>query len=335
MTSEPVKIWVLAHHSEWVFDEATLGLIAEAHRLAAQTGGEARVSAVALGSGPPPKRVVTLGRHGAHELLYLEGKTFEHYRGELFCEALCERLAKDHPSFFLMAESDRTADLAPRIAARLGTVLLNRVVDLKITEKGELLAVRPIFNGYVFEEVLAGCERGPVLVSLLPSILTADEPAMEVEALVRAESWSPRETPGTRLLEVIEADSGSLEIEEADVVVSGGRGMGKGEGFRLISDLAQWIGGTVGGTRPVIDAGILPFDRQIGQTGKSVAPWLIVNCGISGANEYTAGMEKSRLVIAINRDPRARIFQFADLGIVGDVREVLPLLIARLKEIKD
>ena len=110
MTLEPVKIWVLAHHSEWVFDEATLGLLAEAHRLGARTGGEARVSAVALGSGSAPKRVATLGHHGAHKALYLESKAFEHYRGELFCEALCDRLAKDRPSFFLMAESDRTAD---------------------------------------------------------------------------------------------------------------------------------------------------------------------------------------------------------------------------------
>ena len=186
----------------------------------------------------------------------------------------------------------------------------------------------------MFEEVLAGGEGSTVILSFLPFVLTADEPDREKEALVRAESWRPREMPGTRLLEVIEADPGNLEIEEADVVVSGGRGMGKEEGFRLIFELAGWIGGTVGATRPVIDAGILPFDRQIGQTGKSVAPKLIVNCGISGANEYTAGMEKSLLVIAINRDPPARIFQFADLGIVGDVREVLPLLIARLKEIK-
>ncbi len=335
MRSGPGNIWVLANHSEGVVDEASLGLIAEARRLLTYMGGEVRVTVVVLGSGLPPNTLSTLGHRGAHEVLYVEGNAFERYRGELFAEALCDGLEKDRPSYFLLAESDETADLPPRIAARLGTVLINRVVDLKITKKGEVLAVRPILNGYVFEEVLAECERGTVILSLLPSVLTADEPDTAKEALIRTESWNPPHRSETRLIEVIETDPGSLEVEEAHIVVAGGRGMGKGDGFRVIFELAECLGATVGGTRPVIDAGTLPFDRQIGQTGKSVAPRLIVNCGISGANEYTAGMEKSQLVIAINKDPRARIFLFADLGIIGDVHELLPLLIARLKEIKD
>jgi electron transfer flavoprotein alpha subunit len=115
--------------------------------------------------------------------------------------------------------------------------------------------------------------------------------------------------------------------------VAAGRGIGKDDSFEIIYELAGAIGASVAGTRPIIDWQILPYEQQIGQTGKSVTPQLIINCGISGANEYTAGMEKSRKVIAINTDPRARIFRFADLGIVGDVHEVVPLLIERLKEI--
>jgi electron transfer flavoprotein alpha subunit len=131
----------------------------------------------------------------------------------------------------------------------------------------------------------------------------------------------------------IEADPEKLDLEKADIIVSGGRGVGKDEAFAIIYELAKTIGGSVGGTRPIIDWQILPFERQIGQTGKSVSPRLIINCGISGANEYTAGMEKSQKVIAINTDARARIFRFADLGVMGDVHAVVPLLIARLKEI--
>jgi electron transfer flavoprotein alpha subunit len=125
-----------------------------------------------------------------------------------------------------------------------------------------------------------------------------------------------------------------VDLEEADVVVSGGRGVGKGEGFDALRTLAQLLGGAIGGTRPVIDWQILPYECQIGQTGKTVSPRLLFTCGISGANEFTAGMEKSRRVIAVNKDPNARIFRFADLGLIGDVHEILPVLIARLKEAK-
>jgi electron transfer flavoprotein alpha subunit len=148
----------------------------------------------------------------------------------------------------------------------------------------------------------------------------------------------PVEQPGdldTKVLRVIEADPGELDIEEADILVSGGRGVGKDEAFDIIHDLARAIGGSVGATRPVIDWHTLPYERQIGQTGKTVFPRLIINCGISGANEYTAGMEKSQLVIAINTDPRARIFRFADLGVIGDLHQVLPILIERLRDMKE
>ena len=138
----------------------------------------------------------------------------------------------------------------------------------------------------------------------------------------------------TRVVKIIEAAPEDLDLEEADIVVAGGRGVGKDDAFGLMHELAKELGGTVGGSRPVIDWQTLPYERQIGQTGKTVTPQLLVNCGISGANEYTAGIEKSQLVIAINTDARARIFRFADLGVVGDVHEVVPLLISRLKEIK-
>jgi len=138
----------------------------------------------------------------------------------------------------------------------------------------------------------------------------------------------------TKVIEVIEAEPGNLDIEDAEVVIAGGRGVGKGEAFEILHRLAELLGGSVAGTRPVIDWQTLPFERQIGQTGKTVAPRLIFNCGISGANEYTAGIEKSQLSIAINTDPRARIFRFADLGVVGDVQEILPFLISRLQAAK-
>jgi electron transfer flavoprotein alpha subunit len=138
----------------------------------------------------------------------------------------------------------------------------------------------------------------------------------------------------TKVVNVIKAEPGDLSVEDADIVVTGGRGAGKGDEFDIIHELAEAIGASVGGTRPVIDSRLLPFERQIGQTGKTVSPALIINCGISGANEYSAGMEKSKNVISINKDARARIFRFSDLGVVGDLKEIIPLLIERIREIK-
>ncbi len=335
MISDIGTIWILARHREGVFDETAFGLLAEARRLAAELGGEARVNAVVAASELEPRNLIPLGRHGAGEILILKSQAFAHYHGELFAEALCELLEKERPPYFFMVESEETADLAPRLAARLNACLVNRIVDLKTSETGELVVTRPVSNGYLFEKVRLEPGARPVILSMEPSVLAADEPDEAKEAAIRTTSWRSRGVPRTRLLEVIEADPESLGVEDAEIVVAGGRGAGKGEAFLIIHELAACLGAAVGGTRPVIDAGILPFERQIGQTGKSVIPRLIVNCGISGANEYTAGMEKSHLAIAVNKDPGARIFQFADLGIVADLREVLPLLIERLREIKE
>ena len=231
-----------------------------------------------------------------------------------------------------MAHTPETADLGARLGALLETSMVTRAMDLIIDREDNPVAVRPVANGYLFAEVCLA-ER-PCVVTFLPAVLNSPESEKEVPVRILKESPRlPSQELQTKVVRRIEANPESLDIEEADIVVAGGRGVGKGDAFQIIHDLAGAIGASVAGTRPVIDWQILSYERQIGQTGKTVTPRLIINCGISGANEYTAGMEKSQKVIAINSDPRARIFRFADLGIVGDVHEVLPLLIERLKEI--
>jgi electron transfer flavoprotein alpha subunit len=166
-------------------------------------------------------------------------------------------------------------------------------------------------------------------------VLFDTEPDREAAAeVIDVPLPDPADDLKTRTVQVIEAAPEDLDLEEADIIVAGGRGVGKGASFDVIHALARAIGGSVGGTRPIIDWGVLPYERQIGQTGKYVSPRLIINCGISGANEYTAGMEKSQQVIAIDLNPRARMFRFADLGVVGDVHEILPLLISRIEDQK-
>ncbi|MCA1795227.1 MAG: electron transfer flavoprotein subunit alpha/FixB family protein, partial [Desulfobacteraceae bacterium] len=173
------------------------------------------------------------------------------------------------------------------------------------------------------------------LVSFLPAVLFDTQPDKKTDATVM--TLAPevsKDALKTKTTKIIQADPEHLDLEEADIVVAGGRGAGKDEAFDIIHRLARVIGGTVGATRPIIDWGTLPYERQIGKTGKTVAPRLIINCGISGANEYTAGIEKSQRTIAIDQNPKARIFRFADLGVVGDVHEILPLLIEQIEQIE-
>ncbi|MFZ7110732.1 MAG: electron transfer flavoprotein subunit alpha/FixB family protein [Desulfatiglandales bacterium] len=326
-------IWLYVQHREGVIEAKTYGLIAEARRLIVALGGRGTVTAVAIGPalGEEIKR---LGMFGADRVLSVEGDALSRYEGEVFAEILFKVVKAHEPTCILMAQGPETADLSARLAASMETPLVTRAVDLKIDKEGTARAVRPVANGYLFEELtLVG--HGSPIICFLPSVLGMPEEdgAREAEIVRMPPDISSLDTK-TRVEAVIEAAPETLGLEDADIVVSGGRGVGKGESFDIIHELALVMGGSVGGTRPVVDWQILPFERQIGQTGKTVDPHLILACGISGANEFTAGMEKSRKVIAINTDPHARIFRFADLAVIGDVHEILPLLIARIKEVK-
>lgn len=326
-------IWTLVQHREGTIEETSFGLIGEARRIC-ELGGEGIVTAVCLGFGLEAE-LGTLGAYGADRVLYVGGESFIRYQGELFARELFRLAEKHKPFCILVAQTEETSDLCSRLAALLQTALVTCAIDLNVDHSGKFHVIRPVSNGYLFESIRLECMGAPI-ISFLPGVLTAPEPDMARKAEILTEV--PEEQPGdlkTKVIRIIEADPEDLDIEEADIVVSGGRGVGKDEAFDIIHDLARAIGGSVGATRPVIDWQTLPYERQIGQTGKTVFPRLIINCGISGANEYTAGMEKSQLIIAINTDPRARIFRFADLGVVGDVHQVLPLLIERLKEMKE
>ncbi len=337
MSAEPVvvrDVWILTKHRGGILEEVSFGLLGEARRLLFRSGEAGRVTAVVFGA-LPATEIERLGSYGADRILYLEDTCFSAYQGDLFAGTLSLLIKSDAPSCLLAAQTPENADLCPRVAALLETGLVTCAMDLRVDATGGFLATRPVANGYLFEEIRTACQSPPI-ITFLPSVLTTPAlgPARKTETVVVSVS-AQGEDSQTRLLQLIEADPEALDLEEADIIVAGGRGVGKGEAFGIIHDLARVMGGSVAATRPVIDWQTVPYERQIGQTGKTVTPRLIINCGISGANEYTAGMEKSQLVIAINSDPRARIFRFADLGVVGDLHALLPLLIARIKETKE
>jgi electron transfer flavoprotein alpha subunit len=327
-------IWILTEHREGTFTGDTFGLVNEARKLISKMKQPARITAVLLGRELPPD-LETLGDYGVDRLLCLKSDILDHYHGERFAGALFRLIERHAPNALLAAQSADTADLCARLGGLLETGVATHAMDLKVENGGKWIVTRPVANGYLFEETALECDPMPV-VSFVPAVLSPAEKIRTQTA--RVEDVLVEDPPDgikTEVVEVIEADPETLDIEEADIIVSGGRGVGKGEGFDIIHELARVMGGSVAATRPIIDWHVLPYERQIGQTGKTVSPRLMINCGISGANEYTAGIENSDRVVAINTDPRARIFRFADLGLVADVHELLPLLISRIREIKD
>jgi len=331
--SELTDIWIIVQHREGAVEPVTFGLLAEARRILTETQCPGKVTAVALGSGLR-EELAPLGAYGADKILVLEDESLTKYHGELFGNVLFAMVKKHEPSYILMAQNAQTQDLASRLAAMMETGLVTRAMDFRINDRGEALAVRPVSNGYLFEELRFDDPEG-LIVSFLPSVLSVPEPNRTVAVDIQSETLDASlENLKTKLVKIIEAAPETLDLEEADIIVSGGRGVGRDKDFDLVHELAGALGGSVGGTRPVIDWQTLPFERQIGQTGKTVKPRLMITCGVSGANEFTAGMEEARLVIAIDLDPRARIFRFADLGVVGDVHEILPRLLERLKALK-
>ncbi len=335
MKKNNLNIWILVSGSRNSVDESAFGLVAEARRIIVDSGGQGSVTALLMGI-LEDEPLSSLEKCGADRIIYVKHESLERYHGELYSRLFIELFGDRGISIILCSQSENSADFSARLAAMMGGTLVAKAMDLIIDEQGKLSAVRPVSNGYLFEKVGISTETVSI-ISFLPSVLSAEGDYIRssdnvVEVIVPEIDEKSLEV---KITKVIKAVPETLDIEDADIVVSAGRGAGKGEAFDNIHELAKVIGGSVGGTRPVIDSLALPFERQIGQTGKTVAPSLIINCGISGANEYSAGMEKAKKVISINKDSRARIFRFSDLGVVGDLKEILPLLIKRMKEIKE
>lgn len=326
-----VDVWVFIEHRDGELDRKSFSLVLEARGLVSACNGGGTVTAVVLGSGLKEELGV-LGAYGADRVIFAEDSSLDRYHGELFSAVLFRMVKKYQPSFLLMVQSAMTADLSPRLAALLGTALVTRALDLDIDKDGKAVAIRPVANGYLFEKLIINTILCSI-ICFLPSVLN-EPPACDsgrIEIITETTDIPFHELK-TRLKDVITVDSEVLDIKDADIIVAGGRGAVRDQSFNIMHELAQVVGGSVGGTRPVIDSQLLPFDKQIGQTGQTVAPRLIFACGISGANEFTAGMEKSGLVIGINKDPNARIFRFSDLGLIGDVYELVPRLIEGLKK---
>lgn len=283
--------------------------------------------AVAIGHGLR-ERASELGKHGADTVFLADDPSLALFHPDYYRQILLNAVKKLAPSIVLMPATSTGKDLAPRIAVHLDTGVASECVQLSL-ENSELVATRPAYAGKVLLKVKVN--GTPKIATLRPNAFTAKEASPPRNPSLESLTF---EKPDTRMVvrEFVTLGSKKTDLTEASVIVSGGRGMGGPENYKILEELAEVIGGVVGASRASVDAGWRPHSDQVGQTGRTVSPTLYIACGISGAIQHRVGMFNSKVIVAINKDPDAPIFSFADYGIVGDVFEVIPALTRELKK---
>jgi len=298
--------------------------IATAGRKLADASGGALVALVAGALDDEGKAL--LGRHGVERILHVDGDAFAHYLLEPHGAALDAAAQAVKPRAILLSASVAGKELGPFAAARLGLALVSDATAVAVEGDG-LRVTKPRYAGKANAEIGV---KGAGVVSLRPNSVPVEESAREASVETLEASFPD---PRVRLAEVVRAEGEKrVELTEADVVVSGGRGLGSAENWTILTDLARALGAAQGASRAVVDAGWRPHAEQVGQTGKVVSPKLYVAAGISGAIQHLAGMSSSKVIVAVNKDAEAPIFKVADYGIVGDVNEVLPMLTKAVRE---
>ena len=303
---------------------ASLEAVSEAKRLAASLG--ATVSAVVIGPGGEAL-AGELGSYGADKVIVFGDAGFASYATESYARALVQAIQSEKPRTVLVPFTATGKDLAPRVAARIGAGLASDCVGLSVKD-GRLVGRRPMYSGKAYATVEWTGE--PQMATLRPNVFPLGHPdASRKPEVVRA---SIDASARAKVAAVHAASAGKVQLTEAQIIVSGGRGLKGPENYHLIEELAEAMGAACGASRAVVDAGWVDHSYQVGQTGKTVSPQLYVACAISGAIQHLAGMSSSKCIVAINKDADAPMFKVADYGILGDVFEVLPKLTAAAKQ---
>lgn len=314
-------VLVIAEQSDGVFRKVTYEALSEARRIADSLG--ANVIALALGAGIGDAAVELAG-YGADRILVADDDTLSDYLNDVYTQVTAGIIEKEDPQVVLMGATSQGKDLAARLAARLHAPLGMDCVGVQLND-GELTVTRNMYGGKCLAEVaLSGC---PSILAIRPNAFAISQ--SNGTGVVESVAVEPGET--ALVLAEKHLDTSKVELTEATVVISGGRGMG-GPDYSLLEELAALVNGAVGASRSAVDEGWRPASDQVGQTGKTVSPNLYIACGISGAIQHLAGMSSSKVVVAINKDPEAAIFSKADYGIVGDLFEVLPEMIKELQK---
>lgn len=304
-------------------------LAAKAQELSAKLGG-AEVSALIITScGKTELFKEGFEKCGFDKVYAIEGDEYQNYNTELYSNAAINVINEIQPEIFLIGATTQGRDLAPRISSSIHTGLTADCIELDINATNRLVATRPTFGGKLMATIL--CKNNPQMATVRPGVFKPLEQDVIKNTQIIYKNPEINITPKVELLEFIRGIEEEInDIDSAEIIVAGGKGMKNADGFKLLTDFAKTLGGVVGASRGAVEMGLADHNIQIGQTGKTVSPKLYIACGISGAIQHIVGMEASKRIIAINIDPQAPIFDVADIGYVGDAFEVIPEIIDKL-----
>ncbi|MBR1644994.1 MAG: electron transfer flavoprotein subunit alpha/FixB family protein [Bacteroidales bacterium] len=272
---------------------------------------------------------------GADKVIVVDDPILDVYLTEPYTQAITQIIRDKKPAIFLLGATTIGRDLGPRLSARNVTGLTADCTKLEIDEQRQLQMTRPAFGGNLMATILCKDHR-PQMSTVRPGVMQRmkADPNRKGEVELYEATFDMEKVNRVKIVEVVKEEKTTTDISEARILVSGGRGVGSKEGFTKLEALAKEIGGEVSSSRAMVDAGVMEQSRQVGQTGKTVRPALYMACGISGAIQHLAGMEESEYIVAINKDKYAPIFNVADLGIVGDLHKILPLVTEKIKAMK-
>ena len=325
-------VWIFAEQRGGELMETALELLGEGRKLADKLGTE--LTGVLLGN-----RVADIAEeliaYGADRVILAEHEELENYTTDAYTKVMAELVNEKKPEIILIGATNIGRDLAPRVSARLNTGLTADCTKLEIdNEERILLQTRPAFGGNIMATIITPKHR-PQMATVRPGVMRKLAPdKARIGEIDRVRVNLSKEDIKVKVLEVVKSVKHAVNLLEAEVIVSGGRGLGTPEGFKLMQELAEALGGVVGCSRAAVDNGWISHDHQVGQTGKTVRPKLYIACGISGAIQHLAGMQGSECIVAINKNPEAPIFSVADYGIVGDIYKIIPMMIDEIKNIK-
>ena len=331
MEAKTKDLWVFVETNEdGTAKNVGIELLTPGKMMAGKQGGA--LVAVVIGNNVDAA-VKAASEHGADKVIVVEGPEYAHYTTDAYSIALVTLVEKYGPTSMLIGATNNGRDLGPRVSCRLHTGLTADCTALDIDEEsGNVAWTRPAFGGNLMATILCPDNR-PQIGTVRPGVFKKSDVGEAKAEIIKEDIHVDAKDIRTQILELIkEADGENVDLEGAEIIVSGGRGVGGPEGFEPVKALADALGGVVGASRAAVDAGWIAHAHQVGQTGKTVGPKLYIACGISGAIQHVAGMSGSDCIVAINKDPEAPIFDIADYGVVGNLFEVLPVLTEEIKK---
>ena len=331
MEAKTKDLWVFVETNEdGTAKNVGIELLTPGKMMAGKQGGA--LVAVVIGSGVD-EAVKAANEHGADKIIVVDGPEYKHYTTDAYAITLVSLVEKYGPTSMLIGATNNGRDLGPRVSCRLHTGLTADCTALDIDEEsGNVAWTRPAFGGNLMATILCPDHR-PQIGTVRPGVFKKSDAVEGKAEIIKEDLHVSDDQIRTQVIEIIKDMGGeNVDLEGAEIIVSGGRGVGGPEGFDTIKALADVLGATVGASRAAVDAGWIAHAHQVGQTGKTVGPKLYIACGISGAIQHLAGMSGSDVVVAINKDPDAPIFDVADYGVVGNLFEVLPVLVDEIKK---